>query len=131
MVALSCMYKQLYIPNILHSVQCTCFRDDDMDPAHAERLRRRREQERDERASETPERREEWSRVRREWDRARSAIRVANATADATQASLQQLRAAQRTRLSAESADQRLLQISAAQIERRAAETVAKTKDDD
>ena len=62
-----------------------CFRDDDMDPAHAERLWWRRERERDKRASETPERREERLRVRRERDRARRAIRVANATADATQ----------------------------------------------
>ena len=43
------------------------------------------ESERDIRASETPERREERLRVRRERDRARRAIRVANATADATQ----------------------------------------------
>ena len=102
-----------------------------MDPAHAERLRRRRERERDKRASETPERREERLRVRRERDKARRAIRVANATADATQARLQQLSAAQRARRSAESADQRqvrLLQISAAQTERRAAETVAETE---
>ena len=102
-----------------------------MDPAHAERLRWRRERERDKRASETPERREERLRVQREWDRARCAIRVANATADATQARLQQLSAAQRARRSAESADQRqarLLQINAFQTERRAAETVAETE---
>ena len=43
------------------------------------------ESERDIRTSETPERREERLRVRRERDRARRAIRVANATADATQ----------------------------------------------
>ena len=64
-------------------------------------------------------------------DRARRAIRVANATADATQARLQQLSAAQRAWRSAESADQRqarLLQISASQTERRAAETVAETE---
>ena len=87
--------------------------------------------------------REEQVRVRRERDRARLAIRVANATAGATidtrpssiygatQARLQQLRAAQRARHSAESADQRqarLLQRSAAQTERRAAETVAETE---
>ena len=102
-----------------------------MDPAHAERLRRRRERERDKRASETPERREERLRVRRERGKARRAIRVANATADATQARLQQLSAVQRARRSAESVDQRqarLLQISAAQTERRAAETVAETE---
>ena len=133
MVALSCMYKQLYIPYILHSVQCTVymFTDDDMDPAHAERLGRRREQERDKRASEIPKRREERLRVRRERDWARRAIRVANATADKTQARLQQLSAAQRARHYAESADQRqarLLQISASQTERRAAETVAETE---
>ena len=52
-----------------------------MDTAHAERLRRRRERERDKRASEKPEHREERSRVRREQDRARRAIRVAKATA--------------------------------------------------
>ena len=87
--------------------------------------------ERDKRASETPERREERLRVRRERYGARGAIRGANATADATQARLQQLSATQRARRSAESADQRqvrLLQISAAQTERRAAETVAETK---
>ena len=102
-----------------------------MDLAHAERLRRRQERERDKRDSETPERREERLRVRRERDRARRAIRVANATADATQAHLQQLSAAQRARRSAESAHQRqaqLLQISAAQTERHAAETVAETE---
>ena len=85
----------------------------------------------DKRASETPERREERLRVRKERNRTRRAIRVANATADATQARLQQLSAAQRARRSAESADQRqarLLQISAAQTERRAAETVAETE---
>ena len=56
---------------------------------------------------------------------------MANVTADATQARLQQLNAAQRARRSAESVDQsqaRLLQISAAQTERRAAETVAETE---
>ena len=73
------------IIHTLHTAQCTCFRDDDMDPAHAECLRRRRERERDKHVSETPERREEWLRVRRERDRAKRAIRVANATADATQ----------------------------------------------
>ena len=56
---------------------------------------------------------------------------MANATADATQARLQQLSAAQSARRSAESADQRLallLQISAAQTKRSAAETVAETE---
>ena len=83
------------------------------------------------RASETPGRREERLRVRRERNRARRAIRVASATADATQARLQQLSATQSARRSAESADQmqvRLLQISAAQTERRATETVAETE---
>ena len=88
-----------------------------MNPAHAECLRWRRERERDKRSSETPERREERLRVRREGDRAMRAIRVANAIADA--------------RHSAESVDQRqarLQQISAAQTEQRAAETVAETE---
>ena len=127
--ALSCMYKQLYIPYTYCTVYMFQGRRHGSGPR--ERLRRRRERERDKRASETPERREERLRVRRERDRARRAIRVANATADATQARLQQLSAAQRARHSAESADQRLarlLQISAAQTERCAAETVAGTE---
>ena len=62
--------------------------------------------------------------MRRERDRARRAIRVANASADVTQARLQQLSAAKRTRLSAESANQRQARL----LQTRAAETIAETE---
>ena len=59
---------------------------------------------------------------------ARRAIRVANATADATQARLQQLSAAQRTRLSAESAGPTAADKCCPDRTTRAVETVAETE---